>query len=189
MPPTPLVFIDCETTGLRPHDQMWELALIRREVDQNETVHQWFIHHDSTDVDPTLPAAMREDRDERFTRDAAVTPEWLGPVVQHLLRPGANGQRPHLVGACPWFDAQHLLGELIPEPLWHHHLIDVEALAVGAYPGRLVPPWTTSEILTVCGLPESTYPRHTALGDAMMARDIYDHVMGNKPILRAGTSR
>jgi hypothetical protein len=75
--------------------------------------------------------------------------------------------------------------------MWHYHLIDVEALAAGWLAAGIdpddppaptqdscQPPWNSNELSLAVGVDPEQYDRHTALGDARWARDIYDAVMG-----------
>jgi hypothetical protein len=80
-------------------------------------------------------------------------------------------------------------------PSWHYHLIDVEALAVGALShsaafGRssagskreltgsiTALPWKSDDLSAALGVTVSDEDRHTALGDARWAMRIYDAVM------------
>jgi hypothetical protein len=85
-------------------------------------------------------------------------------------------------------------------PSWHYHLQDVETLAVGYLtalrrfvpespeiagltPGQLATlgdlPWDSEFLSSALGVPvPSGEDRHTAIGDARWARDVYDAVMG-----------
>jgi hypothetical protein len=84
-----------------------------------------------------------------------------------------------IVGAVPWFDTGMLEDFLHPldlKPTWHYHLVDVETLAAGAT--GMQPPWHFDELLRHFGLCYDEQARHTALGDARMARDLYDRVLG-----------
>lgn len=103
-----------------------------------------------------------------------------------------------LVGACPWFDT----GFLVPwlsrwgfVPSWHYHLRDVETLVAGALtamerlciqlPGakrdelrRIAsPPGDSTALSLAVGVNPDHFDRHTALGDALWARAMYDAVM------------
>lgn len=83
-----------------------------------------------------------------------------------------------VVGAVPNFDADVLGTRMRANsllPAWHYHLIDVETLAAGAM--KLTPPWNFDQVLAAYGLTYDEADRHTALGDARMARDLYDAVM------------
>ena len=84
----------------------------------------------------------------------------------------------------PNFDAEVLAARMRWHdlaPSWHYHLIDVENLAVGflAARGVQVPlPWNSEDLSRLVGVePASDEDRHTALGDARWARDIFDAVM------------
>lgn len=109
----------------------------------------------------------------------------------------------HLVGAVVSFDAEVLAARMRAHgicPSGHYHLIDVEALAVGCLsalhrvhtwppgirddrgmdrlPELIGPPWKSDDLAAALGVTISEQDRHTALGDARFARDIYDAVMG-----------
>ena len=83
-----------------------------------------------------------------------------------------------IVGAVPNFDTEVLAARMRWRgicPAWHYHLVDVEGTAAGAL--ALPPPWGFDDILSRFGLTFDEADRHTALGDARMARDLYDTVM------------
>lgn len=112
----------------------------------------------------------------------------------------------HLVGAVPNFDAEVLAALLRDNnltPTWHHHLVDVETLAVGWLTGQAVaageaasvpaatsaktvawefaPPWKSDDLSRELGVePPGPDARHTALGDALWAARIYDKVIGGR---------
>ncbi len=100
----------------------------------------------------------------------------------------------HLVGAVPNFDADVLGTRMRANgicPSWHYHLIDVEALMVGwiyggvgsgrdtGLPTEILArlPWKSDDLAHAVGVEIREQDRHTALGDARWARDIYDAVM------------
>lgn len=100
-----------------------------------------------------------------------------------------------LVGNVVSFDAERLAALLRWEqrmPTWHHHLIDVEVLAAGWLAAghdwtegapvndKCMPPWDSDELSAALGVTVAEEDRHTALGDARWARDLYDAVMGNR---------
>ena len=85
-----------------------------------------------------------------------------------------------LVGAVPNFDTEVLGTRMRANgilPSWHYHLVDVETLAAGAK--KLTPPWSFDAVLELYGLSYDEAERHTALGDARMARDLYDAVLSS----------
>lgn len=98
----------------------------------------------------------------------------------------------------------HRLGAL---HRWHYHLIDIEALAAGFIAGSLAamrdakditgeglwagtqtwaategpspaPPWRSTDLIRAVGVNPDDFDRHTALGDARMAKAVYEAVMG-----------
>lgn len=96
-----------------------------------------------------------------------------GAKVPDLVqkRPGSVHQ--------PNFDAEVLAARMRAHgicPSWHYHLVDVETLAAGHRGFR--PPWGFDDILKAYGLQYDETDRHTALGDARMARDLYDAILG-----------
>ncbi len=175
---TTLAFIDTETSGLDPdRHEIWEVGLILRSGEM-ETSHHWFLPIDlgRADVDALQigryyerhPSAGRDQ-----TRGAVDSLADFAYLFEQLTR-GA-----YLVGAVVSFDEQRLAKLLRANgacPGWHYHLIDVRALAAGAVGAP--PPWNHDTImrkLSVPSVPAGT--RHTALGDARMAMNIYDAVM------------
>ncbi len=114
----------------------------------------------------------------------------------------------HLAGAVVSFDAERLWKLLRANgecPMWHYHLVDVEALAAGWVSAQCEgeaadgtrgtvgvvrldgsvnhidgrPPWTSTDLSLAVGVNPSAFDRHTALGDARWARAIYRAVMGS----------
>ena len=75
------------------------------------------------------------------------------------------------------------------EPGWHYHLIDVENLAVGYLAGRgdnpapdaigrhVSLPWDSNALSLAVGVDPDRFARHTAMGDVLWAKAIYDTVM------------
>lgn len=180
---TKLVFIDTETTSLRHDRRAWEIALITRDENGEDTEHQWFVNADDLDLGNadliSLKIGRFYERHPQAIRDLylehrdTADEDWILHRVEGLTR-GA-----HLVGAVPNFDADVLAQRMRWHdlcPSWHYHLIDVETLAAGHR--RLTPPWGFDDILAAYGLVYAEADRHTALGDARMARDLYDAVMG-----------
>ncbi len=117
----------------------------------------------------------------------------------------------HIVGNVPNFDTERiglLLGALGAGACWHYHLTDVENLAVGYLHGRAAPvrtataptmagfvanirdvttpPWDSDVLSRAVGVePPGDDARHTALGDARWARDLYDRVTGRPAAVAA----
>jgi hypothetical protein len=204
-----IVFLDLETTGLDPHEhEIWEIGAIVRDEWGDETEHVWQIRPDLGKADPkaleigrfherfkipdgyTAMAIFEGDAVHRYGKDeAAISAALLD--VQDALR-GA-----HIVGAVPSFDDAFLKAAFRPRSLrvvWHYHLIDVEALAVGYLHGRkhgestdrewsnavvdVGLPWNSEELSGAVGVDADRFERHTALGDARWSRAIWDAVTG-----------
>ena len=204
---------EIEAAGLRPDRRAWDIALIRRD-DEGERRVQFFIELndiDLPDADPFSlnvgrfwerhPQAMRLRAGQDIGCDAVeLWSSWAkadvfavpeGAVVDaataaHIIAGMTHGA--HLVGAGPNFDAEVLAALLRDNgltPTWHHHLVDVEALAVGwlcAWDGRPgIPPWRSDDISTALGVPPPAEDdRHTALGDAAWGLAIYDRITGGE---------
>lgn len=179
-----ICFIDTETDGLHPGCRAWEVAIVRRTGD-DQTEHHWF-----------LPIELGPWTDARALRlggywDRHPTGRSLSgrsPVPAEVstkadaardimrLTHGAT-----LVGSAPWFDAavlERLLRSQDLIPTWSHRMRDVATLvagSTGADPGGL------SGAMAACDLTMPEGARHTAMGDARAARDIYDVVVAREP--------
>ena len=177
-----LVFMDTETTGLSPTDDIWEFAGIRREDDGTQTELHLFIKHDVQKC-LLLPESFRTDHAIRWEHQKAVTPLAAALRIEEFM-----GGKAHIVGAVPNFDTERialLLRRFNIKPDWHYHLIDVENLAVGYLHGAynatgltipLSPPWDSDDLSRAVGIDPPTNARHTAMGDALWAMAIYDRV-------------
>ncbi len=187
VPATPtLVFIDTETTSLRHDRRAWEVGLIVRATGDVDSEHSWFI--DTGDLDlgnadlislkigrfhQRHPDVQSLDHDTDPFDTACTRESYAMEQIERLTR-GAI-----LVGAVPNFDAEVLGNRMRAHgicPSWHYHLCDVETLAAGAK--KLSPPWSFDAVLELYGLTYDEKDRHTALGDARMARDLYDAILG-----------
>lgn len=179
----PLVFLDTETTGLDPFtDHIWEIAAVIV-ADGAVTEYQMFVEHD-VDLVAALPDAYRRDHATRYDPTAAVSAADAARTVREWF----TGRR-HLAGANPAYDAAmlaHLMHHTgVGQPPWHHHLIDVETLAVAYLSSRghrIDLPWRSDDLAAATGLPmtlpdgQPRYARHTALDDARWTRDWYVHL-------------
>ena len=174
----PIAFVDIETCGLDLDDPVWEIAVIRRDPGGPDIEHHMFVTHGSACTG--LPDRFRDDHDRRYDASRAVSPEGAAAELTRIF--GAD--RPHFVGAVPNFDDARLGALLrrhgVPILPWHYHLICVEALMVGALAARGVRaplPWRSDDLAARFGVEIRDADRHTAMGDARWARDIYDAVM------------
>lgn len=188
---TNLAFVDTETTGLDPDvHQLWEVALILRDDEGTETERLWQLPVDLGRADPFALniGQFYERRNENS--DLSHPADFAQDFAD--LTWGA-----HIVGAVPSFDEERLRRFLRSHgacPGWHYHLIDVEVLAVGRLMGYALswgvetpqgkdaielatPPWDSSKLSRGIGVNPDAFEKHTALGDARWAREIYDVVM------------
>lgn len=145
---TPIVFLDTETTSLRPDRKAWEVAMIRRD-DDGERETQFYVDVTLEEADPVslriggyydrhplgkATSGLGECEEPTFTTgDPLVLGSFLEEVAAaRVVAAWTHGA--HLVGAVPAFDAE-VLARLLRDnwlcPGWHYHLIDVETLAVG----------------------------------------------------------
>lgn len=183
---TPLVFIDTETDGLHPGRRAWEIAMVRRD-DDGERECRMFLPLDVKFADPAaLKIGGFWDRHPAGRKISGKPEQPCEPVTsvhEAAKKVMAWTFGAHLVGANPAFDAQVLERVLRAEgylPSWHHHLIDVEVMAVGWLVGQGLTvgvPWKSDDLADRCGV---TRPddRHTALGDARWVRDWFNAMGG-----------
>ena len=194
---TALCFVDTETDGVHPDRKVWEVAMIRRETDGTENEIDFFVEIDLSTADPFgLKVGRFYDRHPlgRYLAGKGVAmPAPYDDGNQYLSTAEAARMvarythGAHLVGAVPNFDAEvlaRLLRDELLTPSWHYHLVDVEALMVGALVSSHfrtdVPlPWRSDDLSRDLGVePPSEDERHTALGDARWAMRCYDTVLG-----------
>ena len=174
-----LVFVDTECTGLRPDDEIWEFAGLRRCPDGSSSWLHMLVEHNEMRAATGLPEpfrsqylARRGTPEERRPRKRAAIEiaEFLGSAV--------------MVGAVPTFDSLHLTALLHRYGVLAPHLytvIDVEALAAGYLAGtgrEVAVPLNGEQLSRELGVDPSRYERHTAVGDVMWVCDLYDRIMG-----------
>ena len=187
-----IVFLDTETTGLNQREhEIWEIGAIVREDGAADEEFRWQIRPRIDDADPKALEIGRFH--ERFAvpefaagaRLNADGPFYYYKSIYELFSEVADVLKgSHLVGAVPSFDDAFLKEAFRIHSLeagWHYHLCDVENLAVGYLAAKgepLSPPWDSDALSAKLGVKVSPDERHTALGDARWARDLYDAVMG-----------
>lgn len=181
------LFLDLETTGLDPRTHhLWEFAAILR--DEYGCADEEFVWQIRPSLDTADPVALEKCRfEERFLvpdgRDAVrvmsdgglwkLEPHEALHDIQDLLRDA------HIIGANPTFDdgflkaLMHAQGRRIG---WQYRLVCVENLVAGAL--KLPGPLSLRKSAEAMGVKVDDDARHTALGDARLARDVYDAVMG-----------
>lgn len=165
--PGQIAVVDCETTGLDPatHD-VWEIAAIVDDVE-----HTWAVRPDLTNADPN---ALRVNRYYQRTTH----PAWrwtAAPIAAAEIARLTAGR--HLAGACPWFDASFLdrfLRNHGQAPAWAHRHVCVENLAAGHL--RQAVPVSLRRTAEALGIPVPEDAHHSALGDARVAKAVYDAI-------------
>jgi len=185
---TKYVFLDTETTGLNPDTcEIWEIGAILRDEDNADVEYAWQVRPSLVGAEPTgLRIGRYYERGQLHA--------WLPPAGKRIVHPESEEytisspneiaaelaqmlDNAFLVGAVPWFDErflQRFLAQYNQAATNHYHLVDVETLAAGAL--GLKPKWDFNAVLDAYGLKYDEADRHTALGDARMARDLFDAV-------------
>jgi DNA polymerase III epsilon subunit-like protein len=183
------VFLDLETTGLDPdRDVITQMAWIYEQKRDGEVIQVVERnYHVDYDGFPTLWAARntnarRERRNGYGGADYLAGPSTcrlacaLDVFFEDCLALSDNGKTPvYLVGAVPTFDHQ-FLRKVYREVPYHYHVIDIEAMFMGAM-GAFVPP-TLSEIASITGIKNAD--AHDALADARHVYQIWKWLEGAK---------
>lgn len=194
---TPICAIDTETDGTHRKRSTWEVAMIRRDEHGERTSH-FFVDINLADSDPfglnigrfydrhplglylsgksTERPYVVGDLDDWFPDDAVIGRTSAAYEVARFTH-GA-----HIVGAIPSFEMERDLSVMLWDaglaPAWHHHIIDVEAMAVGWLNAKghgIRPPWKSDDLTELLGLESlPADQRHTAMGDARWALGMYD---------------
>ncbi|MCV7023644.1 hypothetical protein H7I77_09825 [Mycolicibacterium novocastrense] len=189
-----VLFLDTETTGVHDDRRAWEISMIRRVADADDTTITVFVHIDDIDLDhadpkgldvgrfyqrhPAFGAALGPDQHHLSEREAAeIVDEWTA---------GAE-----IFGVRPRFDTVTLANALRRhrrEPRWWRDPVDITELARGWMLAHGQLPRRNPEALSEqCGIDIPTPDlRHTAYGDAEWVLRWYDHL--HAPALTANTT-
>lgn len=206
--PVHINFVDKETGGLDYFvNETWETGVIVR-GHANPVLDgrwAWQLEIDEDRVDPEAAKICRfEERYIARGRGAVLThhPDfgecditWRPDHVASTLVELFTGA--HWVGCVPNFDVNFMIpflrrhGHLAgwPRTPWYYHLGDVENMAAGRL--RLPPPWDSDDLSRRLGVPPvPEHLRHTALGDAAWAEQMYDAIMtGPDPVPTTASKR
>lgn len=196
----PIAFLDCETDGVHPDRKVWEVAVIRREPDGQQTEWQAFVDIDLGDTPDGFGVTVGKFYDRHpLGRHIAHRDDWSLPSwgrKEHMSERDAAYEVAKLthgatiVGINPSFDT-HALERLLRRhgliPAWDYTPVCAKTWAVGWLVGRGLldptpPPWKTGDITEKLRIPlMPDEERHTALGDARLAMRIYDAVVTGPP--------
>jgi hypothetical protein len=198
--PSPICFLDMETTGLDPvDDEIWEAAAVRRDPSGDTSTLHLFVEHD-LELTAHLPDSFRADHDARYDPVLAVSREVAAKQVQAFTAQRAGWGIPAIIGCVPSFDMHRL--ELLMRrfglaPGYHYRPVCVETVAVGWLLGRAQagvlppgmtaqdvrevcdPPWSADAVSRACGAePPGEGVRHTAMGDVRWGISLWDWIHG-----------
>ncbi len=191
-PPTRIVFLDTETTGLRPHNghRPWEVAWIVCEiVDPFGRApylrilerHQHFFTLTKSEMHLADPVALNIGHYSRCDPSA----NEFANDIQCIVQLHHDLYKAFIAGAVIDFDCrmlQHLFAKTNifafddanplydPARPWHYHIIDTEVLAAGHL--HELPPYSSSKLSRTLGIPDGTN-RHEAMVDAQWALDMF----------------
>lgn len=192
---TDIVFVDVETTSLRPDRRAWEIAMITEDGKQSK----WMIQCENLDLPNADPQALRiggfYDRHPQTKAlwEAPTSPvptvfpeKFVAERVEEKTREAV------LCGVNVQFDALTMDGMLRRQgllPAWHHRVLCVRSMAIAwlvSHPGapmeyvELVD-MPSPELSRLCGLePPAAGVAHTALGDACWASEWFYRLVLNK---------
>ncbi|MBU8832366.1 exonuclease domain-containing protein [Mycolicibacterium goodii] len=178
------VFLDTETLGVDAGAPIWEFAAIRVNDTGSEVAREHFtIKHDpqrfGVDWLSTLPESFAADYRARYDAGQALLRLDAAVRIAQIVDDGAV-----IAGSNPAFDMERI-GELLTPfgivPRWQYHPLDVPTLAAGWLAGRGEPiarPWKSNAVSAAAGVNPADYERHTALGDVLWTRDLYEAVAG-----------
>lgn len=190
----PLLFLDTETTGLRPDlHTPWEIAWRVGYADggylrlSDKLQAELLVRLSGFERDYADEVALQVGRfDERYLEDVAwpsvdVLDRLNTDIASALHYCGGMMKTLHLVGAVPSFDhamiSQNWTGwPGFGEGLWHYHLVDVEAVMAGRL--GMQPPWNSHELSAALCVNHDRSKMHTAMGDVEWAIDCYAAAMG-----------
>lgn len=161
-----LVSVDLETSGLdSSKHEVIEVGLVFEKDQQVETV-EFSLPFDIRRADPR--ALEINGWGKRVFPDNMDRARAVG-YLQIVLNDA------HILGKNPCFDAgflTELFRQYGARPVWHHRLVDVGSVAMGAYRQREVP--NTERVEELTGMPLEG--RHGALNDAKWVWDTF-HLM------------
>ncbi|MER7331631.1 MULTISPECIES: hypothetical protein [unclassified Micromonospora] len=195
----PIVFLDCETTSLRPDRRAWEIALILRRPEHSDHERSWLVTVEDLDLGNADPQSLQVGG--FYDRHPEINPQYQpvpfsalrGPSLQPefaVLRTVESLTRGAIVyGSNPAFDMDVLDRRMRANgilPSWHYRGECIATAAKWWLKGRglPVPESEKSEDLSrAVGVDPTQFDRHTALGDCQWTRAIFDVISAPAPAL------
>ena len=178
---TELVFVDTECTGLRPDDEIWEFAGLRRYADGSSSWLHMLVEHREMRAATGLPEPFRS---QYLARRGSPSERWPRKRAAMAIADFLSGDAV-MVGAVPTFDSLHLTKLLHYYGILAPHLyavVDVEALAAGYLAASTGDPPQVpldgEQLSHQLGIDPGRYERHTAVGDVKWVCALYDRIMG-----------
>lgn len=187
-----LCFVGTATTCATPPwlpggRRIWEIGLIRRELDGTERTSHVFIRR----ADVSMRNVPREhleralaagDYDKRYPEAAGLPMDDVYTGEQAARIVAAVTEDTYLVAVNPDFHAKSFIHLLHTyglwnrmNPPWHRHIVDVRTEIGGAL-GLPLNRRRVSDLAAAIGVDLDGYVEHQALGDAAIARDLFDAV-------------
>ena len=183
---TRLVFLDTETTGLDPRrHRVWEVAYIIRDPGAPDLERTCFLDVPLEKSDPyALKVGHYYQRhpDPHRLGPGLVDAETIASAWETYGRLAEVLRDAVMCGFNPAFDAGFLAREMRRyglAPTWHFRAHDITTMA-GAIAGMPLP-FNTARILERYAITVPAGHRHTALGDARAARDLFDALAVTPP--------
>lgn len=197
--PTTIAFIDTETTSLHPLRRAWDIAVILRRPGKPDRPMTWFVAVEDLAMNYADPFALAVGN--FYTRHPEVNPEappagssrfglrndvTREDAALRALERVTRGAL--LVGANTAFDVETLDRRMRANALlssWHYSPHDVKGLARGWLRGlaRSPEPFpdlgaSTETYARALGIDVEKFDKHTALGDAKLARAMWNIIEG-----------
>ncbi len=178
-------FVDIETLGLHPDAPIWEFAILK-DTGTGTTIESFFIQHEPGDWLDTLPEPFKQDYLTRYRHGEAENPSVAAAMIFGLTSGTV------IAGVNPTFDVERLAGFLRAHgktPQWYYSPIDLKSATAGfisahvKLQGQVLqpPPWSSDALSRMVGVDPDQFERHTALGDVLWTKAMWDAVMLPNP--------
>lgn len=197
-PERALCFVCTATTGvispwLLGGRRIWEIALIRRELDGTERISHVFIRRADVSMRAVPEEQLKQALDagryhERYPEAAGLPMDKVYSGEQAAQIVAAVTRDTYLIGIDPAFHARsfaHLLHTYAlwdrVNPPWHRHLVDVRT-EVGSALGLPLQRRTFRDLAAALDVDLARYDLHQAVDYATIARDLFDAAFARRGI-------